>query len=304
MKPVICIAGPTASGKSNWAVELAKNVDGEIINADSMQVYSHLHILTARPDEAEMGSIPHHLFGHVPPNVQYSTGIWLKEAVEAIIECLSRHKTPILVGGTGLYFKALTEGLAEIPTPTSIAIQKAEGLLDEGFEALRQAAQEIDPQATEKVLGNDPQRLTRIVSVGLGTDKTLSDWRRETKPIIPENYWQGVLLMPERQQLYERINSRYEKMLEAGGLKEAEALKMLGLDPKLPAMKAIGVPPLIDYLSGKISYEDAVFRAKRDTRRFAKRQFTWFRGQAKHWDCVKNTTDMRNYRQKISNFSV
>lgn len=304
MKPVICIAGPTASGKSAFAVQIAKSVDGEIINADSMQVYSDLHILTARPSIGEMQGITHHLFGHVTPSAQYSVGQWTHDATTVVLDCLVRGKTPILVGGTGLYFKALTDGLAQIPEPSEGAKQKAQSLLDEGFDALRAAATQIDPTAASKVLGNDPHRLMRIVSVGEGTQKTLTDWRATTMPVIPADYWFGTVLLPERELLYDRINNRYEDMLGNGGLDEARAFLALGLDPGLTAMKAIGVPPLLEYLKGKISYEEAVSRAKRDTRRFAKRQFTWFRGQAKHWNCVKNANDRAKFRQKISRFYV
>ncbi len=304
MKPVICIAGPTASGKSAWAVELAQAVDGEIINADSMQVYDRLHILTARPDRAEMQGIPHHLFGHVSPNIQYSTGQWLRESVDVILDCLARGKHPILVGGTGLYFKALTEGIAQIPEPSPEAYERAEALLTAGFAPLRAEAQRLDPVATDKVLGNDPHRLMRIVSVALGTDKNLSAWRASTRAPLPKGYWTGAVLLPEREQLYDRINTRYEGMLNAGGLDEAKALKKMQLSPDLTVLKAIGVPPLFEFIAGKISYEDAVFQAKRDTRRFAKRQFTWFRGQAKHWFCVKNANDRRVFRQNISNINV
>jgi len=304
MKPVICIAGPTASGKSAWAIDLAMSVDGEIINADSMQIYRELRILTARPSETEEAQVKHHLFGYVSAEEQYSVGRWRDDAIRAILDCLVRGKTPILVGGTGLYFKALTDGLANIADVSQEGYDRANKLLEQGFGALRQKAEEIDPEASAKVLGDDPHRLLRIVSVGLGTDKTLSEWRATTKPVIPKNYWQGAVLLPEREKLYERINTRYAAMLEQGGLSEAMALRKLNFSPQLTAMKAIGVPPLIEYLDEKISFEEAVLRAQRDTRRFAKRQFTWFRGQTKHWFAVKNTGHKEQFRQKISNFRV
>ncbi len=304
LKPVICIAGPTASGKSAWAIDIAKSVDGEIINADSMQVYDTLQILSARPSHADMAEVPHHLFGHVPITQQYSTGIWVKEAVDCILNCLSRGKTPILVGGTGLYFKALTEGLADIPDPGQAALSYAEDLSAQSIEALREEAERLDPVATALVLGADPHRLMRIVSVARGTGKPLSVWRSETKAILPRAYWFGAVLMPERSWLYDRINRRFEKMMETGGIEEVKMVRNMKVDPALTAMKAIGVPPFIEFLEGKISYEEAVSRAQRDTRRYAKRQFTWFRGQAKHWHSVKNSNDRRKCRQKISHFYV
>jgi len=262
MKPVLCIAGPTASGKSAWAVEIAKAVDGEIINADSMQVYKELHILSARPDDDEMQDIPHHLFGHVSGQIRYSVGDWRRDSVPVVLDCLARGKTPILVGGTGLYFKALTEGLANIPKPSEEGEHAAQSLLDKGIEFLRAEAERLDPVAAARILGDDPQRLMRVVSVGLGTAKPISEWQKETVPVIPASYWKGAVLLPGRQMLYDRINSRYDQILENGGLEEARCVEKLGYDTTLPMMKAIGLPPLIEYISGKISYEDAVFQAK------------------------------------------
>ncbi len=301
LKPVICIAGPTASGKSAWAIELAQAVDGEIINADSMQVYQPLSIITARPAVHEMENIPHHLFGHVDGTRQYSTGQWLKEVTVQILDCLARHKTPILVGGTGLYFKALTEGLASIPQPEDNVLRRLE---EKSISELRTDAETLDPIAAARILGEDRQRLLRVVSVALGTEKTLSAWQRDTKPVVPKNYWMGAVILPEREALYDRINARFDRMILNGGLEEVKLLNVMGLDKGMTIMKAIGVPPFLDHLSGKISFDDALFRAKRDTRRYAKRQFTWFRGQARDWFCVKNSTDKGEFRQKISHFYI
>ncbi len=304
LKPVICIAGPTASGKSSWAIDIAKSVDGEIINADSMQIYDTLHVITARPSLEEMADVPHHLFGQIPISHQFSTGQWVEEAVDQIMDCLSRGKTPILVGGTGLYFKALTDGLAIVPDPGLAAIKRSKEFLKEGIEILRAEAQRLDPVASARVLGDDSQRLLRIVSVGLGTDKPLSAWQANTKPIIPQGYWLGAVLMPDREVLYKKINDRFEWMMEHGGLEEVQVVREMSLNPALTAMKAIGVPPFLDFLDGKISYEEAISRAQRDTRRYAKRQFTWFRGQAEHWFSVKNSNDRLKFRQKISHFYI
>ena len=279
-------------------------MDGEIINADSMQVYQQMQILTARPSPDEVASIPHHLFGHISPVTRYSTGMWLKEVVPVILDCLARGKHPILVGGTGLYFKALTQGLAHIPKPTDQAMDETNIILAKGIDVLRADAERLDPVATARVLGADPQRLSRIVSVALGTEKSLSEWQKNTRPIIPNGFWYGAVMLPEREALYARIEERYSDMLEFGGLEEAKIMRAMELDPSLPAMKAIGLPPLIEFIEGKISYEEAVSRAQRDTRRFAKRQFTWFRGQAKHWYCVKNADDKVKFRQNISLFKV
>ncbi len=304
MKPVLCIAGPTASGKSDWAVELAQLVDGEVINADSMQVYGDLQILSARPSGQDMRGIPHHMFGHVSAAQNYSVGEWVREVVPVITEILARGRTPILTGGTGLYFKALTEGLAQVPEPSDEAKRETERLLVSGISCLRAKAEQLDPVATARVLGADPQRLSRIVSVALGTNQPLSHWQKQTRPIIPQGYWKGAVIMPERENLYERINKRYAQMVENGGLDEARSYQKAGHSRKLTASKAIGLSPLLDHLEEKISYEEALNQAKRDTRRLAKRQFTWFRGQTPHWFCVKNSANKEEFRQIISQICV
>ena len=303
MNPVVCIAGPTASGKSAWAVSLAKQYNGEIINADSMQVYKDLQVLSARPTEDEMDGIPHHLFGHVDGANRYSVGQWTEEAVPVILDCLARGVLPILTGGTGLYFKALTEGLAEIPDPGQSARDYAQSLLDEGIDLLRTEAELRDPVGTARILGNDPQRLLRVVSVAEGTGVPLSDWQKNTRPVIPRQYWLGATLMPERELLYEKINSRYQHMVENGGLDEARFLADRQLERGLPVMKAIGVMPLIEHIEGKKSLEIAVEEAKRDTRRFAKRQYTWFRGHSKGWFGVTSDAHKVEFREKISQFT-
>ncbi|MGJ8563447.1 MAG: tRNA (adenosine(37)-N6)-dimethylallyltransferase MiaA [Alphaproteobacteria bacterium] len=288
MKNVICIAGPTASGKSAWAVEVAKKCEGEIINADSMQVYADLQIISARPTEDEMDGVPHHMFGHIDGSARYSTGQWCREVMGVIKECVSRDKTPILIGGTGLYFRALTVGLAPVPEPSAEGTSAAQFILDAGIEGLRAEAERVDPVAAARVLGNDPQRLLRIVSVALGTGKSLSAWQADTKPMIAAGTWKGAIILPDRAALYEKINTRFDNMMESGGIDEIKKVAARGLSPDLPMMKAIGLPPLLSYLRGELSLEDALFEAKRDTRRFAKRQFTWFRGQSEGWICVEN----------------
>ncbi len=300
MNPVVCIAGPTASGKSAWAVSLAKQYNGEIINADSMQVYKDLQVLSARPTRQEMGRIPHHLFGHVEGSVRYSVGQWVEEAVPVILDCLARGVLPILTGGTGLYFKALTEGLADIPDPGQAARDYAQSLLDHSIDRLRGEAEQRDPKATARILGNDPQRLLRVVSVAEGTGVPLSDWQKNTRPIIPPKYWHGAILLPARDRLYERINSRYQLMVQNGGIKEARFLANRHLDRGLPVMKAIGVMPLIKHIEGKISLETAVDEAKRDTRRFAKRQYTWFRGHSEGWFGVTSDAQKVEFEEILS----
>jgi len=300
MKPIICIAGPTASGKSAWALEIAKSMGGEIINADALQVYADLQILSARPRRDEMEDVPHHLFGHVAGDVRYSTGQWLREVQPVILDCLARDVIPILTGGTGLYFKALIEGIAEVPPVSSEAMSKAQGLLDEkDIAGLRAEAEKVDVIATARVLGNDPQRLLRIVSVYNQTGKALSAWQANTRPIIPKRFCKLAVLLPERQSLYERINMRFGAMVENGGLAEAKAVYAKGYDPSLPMMKAIGLQQLFPYLRGEMDLSESIELAKRDTRRFAKRQFTWFRGQAADWVQIANNAQKTSFKANV-----
>ncbi len=301
MKPIICIAGPTASGKSAWALKIAKSVGGEIINADAMQVYADLQVLSARPTLREMEGVPHHLFGHVRGDVRYSTGQWLREVQPVILDCLARDIIPILTGGTGLYFKALIEGLAQVPEIAPEHRQAAQDILDRsGIETLRNEAQRFDPIATARVLGDDPQRLLRIVSVAKGTGQSLSEWQANTRPIIPKRFCRRTVLLPDRAELYGRINARFDKMVELGGLDEAKAVFAKGYDVSLPMMKAIGLQQFGPYLSGVMSLGEATDIAKRDTRRFAKRQFTWFRGQAQGWQKIENNAQKTDFEAKLS----
>lgn len=301
MKPVICIAGPTASGKSAYAIRVAETVGGEIINADALQVYTDLQVLSARPAEAEMAGVPHHLFGHVSGDVRYSTGIWLREVEPLILEILARGKAPVLVGGTGLYFRALLQGMANIP-PVSEAVRTdtQSELEREGVAALRSVATELDPVATDRVLGNDPQRLQRIVNVARSTGQALSAWQAETHPVVPSRFARFCVLTPPRQSLYDRINTRYDTMLRKGGLEEARVVFGKGFDPSLPVMKAIGLRQLQGYFKGLCSLDEAVEDAKRESRRFAKRQMTWFRNQPPKGQLLAAATDQDRFLKAIS----
>jgi len=288
MKPVVMIAGPTASGKSALAIRLAHALDGEVINADSMQVYKDLRIISARPREDEMESIPHHLFGHVDGAVRYSVGAWLREAVPIILDCLARDKLPICVGGTGLYFKALTDGLADIPDVPDYKLDALkQRLKSDGYETLERQARAIDPVVVSRLLGQDPQRLLRILSVYEHSGKPLSFWQQNTKPLIPQGYWRGIMLNPPRDDLYARINARFLNMVEAGALEEIERLMSRKLPVDLPVMKAIGVQQI---LSAK--GEAWVDLCQRDTRRFAKRQKTFFRKYAHNWAWNSRLSDL------------
>ncbi len=300
MKPVICIAGPTASGKSAYALRLAMAVDGEIINADALQVYADLQILSARPLPSEMAAIPHHLFGHIAGSVRYSTGAWLREVEPLLLDILARGKTPVLVGGTGLYFRALLQGMADIPqVPKAVSEETSARLQKDGIESLRAEAQQLDPVATARVLGNDPQRLQRIVDVALGTGQALSAWQAETHPLVPSRFARFCVLTPPRETLYARINARYDTMLRAGGLDEARAIFAKGYDVSLPVMKAIGLRQLQTYFNNLGSLDEAIEDAKRESRRFAKRQTTWFRNQRPVGVHLQTRAEQANFLEAV-----
>ena len=281
---VLAVAGPTASGKTALAVELARAVDGEVVNADALQVYRELRVLTARPTRGERGEVPHHLFGHVAAGVRYSVGDWLRDAVPVLEDMRARGKRAVLVGGTGLYFQALFRGLAEVPeVPDDVRALVAGMEPDE----LEMHARALDPDAHSRLQGHDPQRLTRIVEVALGTGTPLSEWQGKTVPVIRD--WAGVVVEPDREALYSRIDTRFDAMMEHGALDEAQKVSHLARD--LPALKAIGVSHLLRHLDGELEREEAIELAKRDSRRLAKRQGTWFRGQAGDWPRVSMGAD-------------
>lgn len=285
MHPAILIHGPTASGKSALAIELARKLGGEVINADSMQVYRDLQVISARPTEEEMDGVPHHLFGYVDAGTRYSTGEWL-EAARAILKRLQRqNKHAVIVGGTGLYLLALTQGLSDIPpVPDDIRAEVKAIAEAEGAEGLRTRLAPHDPDLAERLGTGDKQRLARAYEVWLATGRPLSDFQTERQPpVLKEGEWTGFALTPPRAALYKKIDRRFEGMLMQGAMAEARALVARNLDPELPAMKAHGMPWIAAFVRGEISAEEAAENAKRDTRRYAKRQFTWIGRQFPFW---------------------
>jgi len=286
---ILLIAGPTAAGKTSLALRAAERLDAEIINADSMQLYAGMEAITAAPPLEDREAAPHHLFGCADPGERWSVGRWLDAALMEIASVNARGRRAIIVGGTGLYFKALTEGLAPAPDiPEDVRAEVDRLHLAGGVEALRAEAERLDPVSAARVMGDDPQRLRRIIEVAKTSATPLSILQRQTRPGIDSARWRGVILEPDRQALYKRIVLRFEKMVRAGALDEVKSLAKRGLDPDLPAMKAVGVPPLLAFVQGLIGIDEAVEAAVRDTRRLAKRQYTWFRNQHPAWARVRS----------------
>ncbi len=281
MISAVLIAGPTASGKSALAIELARRMGGSIINADSMQVYADLHVLSARPTPDEMAEVPHHLFGHVDGSENYSVGRWLADAVRTMDEVWAAGRLPILAGGTGLYFKALTQGLSDIPTVDPAVRERvragAEGLAPGDLHAQLAAR---DPATAARLRPTDPQRILRALEVFEATGQPLSSFQSARQPpALAGGSWRGFFVEVGRPTLTARIDARFLAMMEHGALEEVRALGARGLDPALPVMRAHGVPGLLAHLRGESSLEDAIARGQMDTRHYAKRQVTFVRHQ-------------------------
>jgi tRNA dimethylallyltransferase len=282
---VILIAGPTASGKSALALGLAEQLGGVIVNADSMQVYRDLRVITARPTPAEEATTPHVLYGHVDAAVRYSAGAWCADATAALATAARDARPAIVVGGTGLYFETLTKGLAAVP-PISEDVRAAvrARLQAEGSVALHAELARLDPVMAQRLIPRDRSRIARALEVVLATGRSLSDWHRDgMPPVLDASRAIKVFLDPERRALQRRIETRFTAMLAAGALDEVAALAARNLDPALPAMKAHGVPWLIRHLRGELSLAEAAAGGVRDTWRYTKRQATWFRNRMAGW---------------------
>ena len=291
-KVAVLIAGPTASGKSALALALAERLGGIVINADSMQVYRDLKIITARPGAAEEARAPHLLYGHVDAAENYSVGRFLGDAAGALEAARRQGRVPVFVGGGGLYFKALTRGLAAIPpVPADVRAAIRARLDAEGSPALHAELARRDPVTAARLRPADRIRIGRALEVLEATGRPISDWHRDgVPPPLDASRAAKIFLAPEREALYRRIDARFDAMLAAGALEEVRALSARHLDPLLPAMKAHGVPWLIRHLAGEITLTAAADSAKSDTRHYAKRQFTWFRNQLPDWPHVDPAT--------------
>ncbi|MFT9366639.1 MAG: tRNA (adenosine(37)-N6)-dimethylallyltransferase MiaA [Gluconobacter sp.] len=311
-KTAIIVAGPTCSGKSALALDLARRFDGTVINADSMQVYRDLRILTARPDDADEAAVPHRLYGILDAAVPGSVAWWRSEALREMDAAWSAGRMPILCGGTGMYLRALTDGLVEVPDPGEAARTEARGLAEEiGPEALHARLMQVDPETASGLRPNDTQRISRAWEVWAGTGHGLVWWR--SQPGLPPApcRFVSVQLDPEREGLRRAIDFRFGQMLEAGALEEVSRLLERGLDPVLPAMRAHGVPELASVLRGKETLEDARKSAVLAIGRYTRRQATWFRHHAlgKEGDAMISlrrythfTQDSESHYEKIENF--
>ncbi|WP_027488578.1 tRNA (adenosine(37)-N6)-dimethylallyltransferase MiaA [Allorhizobium undicola] len=285
----ILITGPTASGKSARALELARRHDGVVINADSMQVYDTLSVVTARPSQADMDGVPHLLYGHVPAGAAYSTGDWLREVADVLADCRRQGRLPIIIGGTGLYFRALTGGLSEMP-PISAATrerfrQRADG---EGPECLHAELMQRDPGMAARLNPADGQRIIRALEVLEETGRSIAYFQEKTGPMLVDPHSAlKMVVLPDRALLHSRINRRFAAMMEEGAVEEVRALLAQSLPADLPVMKAIGVSQIAAMLNGTLSRAEAVEQASAATRQYAKRQMTWFRNQMdESWERV------------------
>jgi len=281
IRNAVLIAGPTASGKSRLALKLAQRHGGVIVNTDSMQVYSVLNVLTARPGPDELRAAPHRLYGHVHPRTAYSTGGWLRDVTALAKSGEFNGQRPIFVGGTGLYFRALTGGISEMPEiPDAIRDHWRNEMQSRGPSALHEALSRKDPAAAAMLRPTDGQRIARALEVMEASGRSILEWQGDRgRPVIDLASARMMVLDIDRQELVARINTRFDQMVANGALEEVRTLSELSLDPSLPAMKAVGVRELQAVLSGQKNVEQAMQDAKIATRQYAKRQATWFRNQ-------------------------
>ena len=282
------IAGPTASGKSKLAMEIAQARDAIIVNADSMQVYRDLKVLTARPDDADCAAVPHHLYGFRDGAEPYSVAAWLEDMAPIVAAARGGGAPLIIVGGTGLYFKALVEGLSPVPEiPEEIRSHWRAEAMARGGPALHGILRERDPKMAERLQPSDPQRIARALEVLDATGRSLLDWQADAgQPLIQADEAECIYLSPPRERLYARCDARWDHMMASGALEEVERLIERRLDASLPIMRAVGVRPLAAYLCGALDLETARSDAQTETRRYAKRQLTWARKHMISWKSI------------------
>ncbi|MCA3565372.1 MAG: tRNA (adenosine(37)-N6)-dimethylallyltransferase MiaA [Methylocystis sp.] len=282
-RDALLIAGPTASGKSALAMAAAQATGGVVVNADSMQIYGGIRILTARPTPEEEAAVEHRLYGFVDPAIAFSTGDYVRAVKPVLAELRARGRLAVIVGGTGLYFKALTDGLVAMPEiPPAIMAEVV--AMEAAGQSLHAWLTREDPDAAARLSPADRPRLQRAVSVKLATGRTLGDWQRDaTVPLLSAGAWAGVILTPDRQRLYGRIDRRFLAMMDQGALDEARQMRQLALPANRGIMKAHGMPHLIRHLDGQMTLADAISLGQQDTRNYSRRQGVWARRFMTEW---------------------
>ena len=301
---IILISGPTASGKSNFAVKIAKKIEGEIINADSMQVYKQLKILTAKPNKGEQKKIKHHMYGVIDLNKKFSTGQWLELAIKTIKDIQKRKKTPIIVGGTGLYFQSLIDGLVKIPE-IPLAFRNKIRLIQkkEGQKKFYKKLLKIDPKAKDKFDQNDSQRTIRAFEIKSFTKISMYQWLNKTKSEFKDDEFIKLYIDFKREDLIKRISLRSIKMIEEGAIKEVKKFIKLKIKKDLSVNRVIGIDELTQYLDKKINLDQAQELISIKTRQYAKRQATWARSRMATWKKI-NPTKINDYIKKLKKSSL
>ena len=300
---IILISGPTASGKSKFAISLAKNINGEIINADSMQVFKELKVLTARPNLKDTNKIKHHLYGYKSVKENYSVGDWLKDSKIKIFNIKKKNKVPILVGGTGLYFKALIDGIVKIPNvPISIRNKIRQKHIKIGQNKFYSELIKIDPISKNMINKNDSQRTIRAFEVKKFTKKSLFDWYKSTSPDFKKNEFVKLYIDYPRTELLKQISKRTDVMIKEGAILEADRFNKLKISKDLSSSKVIGLTEIKDYLNKKISLNDLKEQISIKTRQYAKRQSTWSRGQMSEWQKIKYS-DLKTFIKKFAKYA-
>jgi len=300
MKTVILLAGPTASGKSELAIHIAKKINGEIVNADSMQVFKEIKILSARPIDYK--KIKHHLYGILSVKKNFSTGVWLKLVEKKINEILNKKKTPIIVGGTGLYFKALIDGIAEIPNVSKLKRDKVIKLYNKiGADQFYKKLIKLDPKCKDKIEKNDRQRMIRFYEVKFYTKQSIFDWQKNTTNNLKDIDFKKIFLNFPREILLEKVDQRFKKMLKTGALREAKKFQKLKISKDLTSNHILGLKEIMSHLNKEISLKEAIDRSIIRTRQYIKRQMTWFRGQMKDWNEF-NDLKQQDLRKKVLKF--
>ena len=296
---IILIYGPTASGKSLFAIRLAKKINGEVINADSMQVYKELKIITARPFQKDYKNIRHHLYGFQSVKKNFSTGDWLKLVNQKIFDLEKRGKVPILVGGTGLYFKALTEGLTNIPNIPIKFRSKIRSLHSKiGSKNFFLKLVKLDPLIKNQINQSDTQRAIRAYEIKMYTKKSIYEWFKKTKSNHEKKSFFKIYIDYPRNELLERISARSKKMVEKGAVSEVKRFIKLKIPKNKSALKAIGISEIKEYLQKKIEIKDVIEKISIKTRQYAKRQSTWARGNMKDWNKI-NPNHLNKFLKKI-----